>query len=111
MLIPEIVSGGGGERRQVAVCAVDGFPSLDFVCPQCCRYDGDTGCAASVARTFRAMAFAQLTIARACGHRSLSERTACQALSMGFRSPVRRSTLAEANESRDWRIYASWRNG
>jgi IS4 transposase len=25
---------------------------------------------------------------------------------MGFRSPVRRSTLAEANESRDWRIYA-----
>jgi hypothetical protein len=25
---------------------------------------------------------------------------------MGFRSPVRRSTLAEANENRDWRIYA-----
>jgi IS4 transposase len=25
---------------------------------------------------------------------------------MGFRAPVRRSTLAEANESRDWRIYA-----
>jgi hypothetical protein len=36
-------------------------------------------------------------------HRSLSERTACQALS--DRVP-RRSTLAEANESRDWRIYA-----
>jgi transposase len=25
---------------------------------------------------------------------------------MGFREPVRRSTLADANESRDWRIYA-----
>jgi len=25
---------------------------------------------------------------------------------MGFSEPVRRSTLADANESRDWRIYA-----
>ncbi len=25
---------------------------------------------------------------------------------MGFRSRIRRSTLAEANETRDWRIYA-----
>ena len=25
---------------------------------------------------------------------------------MGFRDPVRRSTLADANEGRDWRIYA-----
>src|SRR5580692_469599 len=25
---------------------------------------------------------------------------------MGFREPVRRSTLADANETRDWRIYA-----
>jgi hypothetical protein len=25
---------------------------------------------------------------------------------MGFREPVRRSTLADANERRDWRIYA-----
>jgi hypothetical protein len=27
---------------------------------------------------------------------------------MGFRSHVRRSTLADANERRDWRIYADW---
>jgi len=27
---------------------------------------------------------------------------------MGIRSPVRRSTLADANESRDWRIYADF---
>ena len=34
MLIPEKFSGGGGERWQVAVRAVDGFPSLDLVRPQ-----------------------------------------------------------------------------
>ena len=27
---------------------------------------------------------------------------------MGFRSQVARSTLADANESRDWRIYADF---
>jgi hypothetical protein len=30
MLIPEIISGGGGEHRQAVVCATDGFPSLDL---------------------------------------------------------------------------------
>lgn len=30
------------------------------------------------------------------------------ALSDGFRSDIRRSTLADANELRDWRIYAGW---
>jgi hypothetical protein len=32
MLIPEMFSGGVGERWQDAVRAVDGFPSLDLVC-------------------------------------------------------------------------------
>ena len=27
---------------------------------------------------------------------------------MGIRSPISRSTLAEANEQRDWRIYADF---
>ena len=27
---------------------------------------------------------------------------------VGFRDPVRRSTLADANETRDWRIYAEF---
>lgn len=56
-----------------------------------------------------AMAFAQLT------HRE-SLRDLASALGsrtellyqMGFRSPVLRSTLADANEQRDWRIYADW---
>src|SRR5271170_7532519 len=72
------------------------------------RYNGDYD-----VRTFpcveqyRAMAFAQLTY-----RESLRDIEAClsaqpaKLYAMGFRSPVRRSTLAEANESRDWRIYA-----
>ena len=27
---------------------------------------------------------------------------------MGFREPIRRSTLADANESRNWRIHADF---
>ena len=34
MLVPEMFSGGGGERWQAVVRAVDGFPSLDLVWPQ-----------------------------------------------------------------------------
>jgi DDE family transposase/uncharacterized protein DUF4372 len=53
------------------------------------------------------MAFAQLTY-----RESLRDIEAClsarsdQLYHLGFRSPIHRSTLADANESRDWRIYA-----
>jgi transposase len=72
------------------------------------RYSGDRRVRSfSCAEQFRAMAFAQLTY-----RESLRDIEAClgaqpaKLYAMGFRSPVRRSTLAEANESRDWRIYA-----
>jgi hypothetical protein len=58
---------------------------------------------------FRAMAFAQLTY-----RESLRDIEACLSAQpakryhMGFRGPVRRSTLADANETRDWRIYAEF---
>src|SRR3984893_9461593 len=39
-------------------------------------------------------------------HRDLPVGAGCQALLHGFGDPVRRSTLADANEARDWRIYA-----
>lgn len=61
------------------------------------------------AEQFRAMAFAQLTY-----RESLRDIEACLSAQshklyhMGFREPVRRSTLADANESRDWRIYAEF---
>ena len=53
------------------------------------------------------MAFAQLTY-----RESLRDIEACLSVQasnlyhMGFRRPVRRSTLADANERRDWRIHA-----
>ncbi len=58
---------------------------------------------------YLAMAFAQLTY-----HESLCDIEAClHSLSsklyhMGFRGRVARSTLADANESHDWRIYADF---
>src|SRR5438132_1129888 len=61
----------------------------------------------SCAEHYRAMAFAQLTY-----RESLRDIETCLSVqasklySMGFRDPVRRSTLADANEARDWRIYA-----
>ena len=71
------------------------------------RYGGDSR-VRSLACTeqFRAMAFAQLTY-----RESLRDIETCllanqaKLYSMGFRSPVKRSTLADANEGRDWRIW------
>jgi len=74
------------------------------------RYRGDHG-----VRRFRcwqqflAMLFAQLTY-----RESLRDIEACLAAApekiyhMGFTGPVARSTLADANEQRDWRIYADF---
>ena len=73
-----------------------------------CRYDGDHRVRAlSCAEQYRAMAFAQLTY-----RESLRDIETCLCVQasrlyhMGFREPIRRSTLADANEARDWRIYA-----
>ena len=55
---------------------------------------------------FRAMAFAQLTY-----RESLRDIEAClgaqpsKLYGMGFRNPVAKSTLADANELRDWRMW------
>jgi len=58
---------------------------------------------------FRSMAFEQLTY-----RESLRDIEAClcaqqsKLYHMGFRQPVSRSTLADANQRRDWRIYADF---
>lgn len=63
----------------------------------------------SCAEQFRAMAFAQLTY-----RESLRDIETCLSARadhlyhMGFRQPVKRSTLADANETRNWRIYAEF---
>jgi hypothetical protein len=74
------------------------------------RYDGNRAvrrlpCAVQ----YQVMAFAQLTY-----RESLRDIEACLSAQsaklyhMGLREPVRRSTLADANEARDWRIHAEF---
>ena len=74
------------------------------------RYGGDRGVRGfKCTEQFRAMAFAQLT-----WRESLRDIEACLSAQssklyhMGFRSAVKRSTLADANETRDWRIWAEF---
>ncbi|MDA3934212.1 MAG: IS4 family transposase [Gammaproteobacteria bacterium] len=74
------------------------------------RYDGDHRVRTlSCAEHFRALAFAQLTY-----RESLRDIEACLSAQaaklyhMGIGSPIKRSTLADANERRDWRIYAEF---
>lgn len=74
------------------------------------RYCGDKGVRTlSCAEQFRVMAFAQLTFRESLRDIEVSlSAQATKLYHMGFREPIRRSTLADANESRDWRIYADF---
>ena len=74
------------------------------------RRDGDRAIRTLSCRVhYQVMAFAQLTY-----RESLRDIEACLSAQstklyhMGLREPVRRSTLADANEARDWRIYAEF---
>jgi uncharacterized protein DUF4372/DDE family transposase len=72
------------------------------------RYSGNAGVRTlSCAEQFRAMAFAQLTWRESLRDIEASlSANANKLYAMGFRSAVKRSTLADANESRDWRIWS-----
>jgi hypothetical protein len=77
------------------------------------RYDGDYKASCfSCWDQFLCMAFAQLTY-----HESLRDIEAClravqpKLYHVGIRARVARSTLARANEMRDWRIYADFAQG
>ncbi len=72
------------------------------------RYAGNSGVRTlTCAEQFRAMAFAQLTWRESLRDIEASlSANATKLYAMGFRSPIKRSTLAEANESRDWRIWS-----
>ncbi len=74
------------------------------------RYRGDHRIRRfTCAEQFRCLAFAQLTF-----RESLRDIEACLSAQaskryhMGLRTAVSRTTLADANESRDWRIYAEF---
>ena len=58
---------------------------------------------------FRAMAFAQLTYRESLRDiEAVLSAQSAKLYHMGIRGPVRRSTLADANERRDWRIFAEF---
>ena len=72
------------------------------------RYDGDARVRTlRCTEQFRVMAFAQITY-----RESLRDIEAClgaqpaKLYGMGLRGPVAKSTLADANEQRDWRIWS-----
>lgn len=101
------VSWGMNQGRAVFAQVMEGVHPEEF--RRCvARYDGDR----RVRRfpcwsQFLAMSFAQLTY-----REGLRDIEAClnsrpeQLYHLGFREGVARSTLADANEQRDWRIYA-----
>ena len=72
------------------------------------RYAGDSGVRRlTCAEQFRVMAFAQLTWRESLRDIEASlSANASKLYAMGFRGAVKRSTLADANETRDWRIWA-----
>jgi len=93
--------------RTVFAQVMEHFPAYEF---QKCvtRYDGDFGKRSfSCLDQFLCLGFAQLTY-----RESLRDIEAClrsvqgKLYHMGFRGRISRSTLADANESVDWRIYA-----
>ena len=72
------------------------------------RHGGNAGVRTlSCAEQFGAMSFAQLTWRESLRDIEVGlSANASKLYAMGFRSAVRRSTLADANESRDWRIWS-----
>ena len=95
--------------RTVFAQLMDFLPLRDF--RDCvARYRGDYKVRSfSCLDQFLTLAFAQLTY-----RESLRDiETALRAMQpklyhMGFRGAIARTTLAEANESRDWRLYADF---
>lgn len=72
------------------------------------RYRGNAGVRTlSAAEHFRVMAFAQLTWRESLRDIEASlGANPSKLYGMGFRGAVRRTTLADANERRDWKIWA-----
>jgi hypothetical protein len=95
--------------RTVFAQLMEFFPSYEFrKCVE--RYDGNYKVKSfTCLDQFLCMAFAQLTY-----RESLRDIEAClrgakpKLYHMGIRSKVSRNTIAHANETRDWRIYADF---
>ena len=97
------------EGRTVFAQLLDFLPKYEF--DKCvARYHGNFRCRKLPAyEQFLILAFAQLT-----GRDSLRDIESClesfsaKLYHSGIRQPVARSTLADANENRDWRLFADF---
>jgi hypothetical protein len=105
-----LVLRGFDVHRKDAVYADHGLSSVENLSPTCVSLRRDYRVRTlPCAEHFRVLAFAQLTY-----RESLRDIEACLSAQsaklyhMGIRSPIKRSTLADANERRDWRIYADF---
>ena len=74
------------------------------------RHNGDRYVKSmTCADQFRVLAFAQLTYRESLRDIEVSlSAQAAKLYHMGFRQEIKRSTLADANESRDWRVHAEF---
>ena len=74
------------------------------------RYDGNHRVRTlACTEHFRVLAFAQLTYRESLRDiEAVLSAQSAKLYHMGIRAPVRRSTLADASERRDWRIYAEF---
>jgi len=108
-LLPILLVEGMNDGKSIFSQLIGFFPDRDF--RRCvARYGGDRYTKKlSCWEQFLAMAFAQLTY-----RESLRDIEAClgaigsKLYHLGIGSAVARSTLADANESRDWRIFADF---
>ena len=107
-LFPTISRGGlGHEHRQDAFRAAHGFSALEQLRPDCRALRRQPRRAQAVLRR----AISDHGVRPTDLLRDIEACLSAQASKlyhMGLREPVRRSTLADANESRDWRIYAEF---
>ena len=106
-----VLRGVAREHRQDAFRPADGFSALEHLLRGLLPATVATPRVRTLCRAeqYRAMAFAQLTYRESLRDIEVCYRRAVgSSIHIGFREPVRRSTLADANETRDWRIYAEF---
>src|SRR5665213_3413384 len=111
MALPDNLAGGPGhEHRQDAIRAADGFSAVEHIRSDCCALQWQPrGADAALRRTVSGDGISQITY-----RESLRDIEACLSAQsaklyhMGLPGPIRRSTLADANETRNWRIYAEF---
>jgi len=101
-------NGGVNTGRTVFSQLMDFLPAYEF---QKCvsRYRGDHKVQTFLPRPVSLDGLRTTNVSRESSrHRNVPTVYRSKLYHMGFRSKVARSTLADANESRDWRIYADF---